>query len=197
MRVRRGNRMAGPVAVVADDVQVVAKPKRRTYTAEYKRPVAAGGLCFPDRFGAYEDAEAFCQCFFPWYNTEHRHGAIRPIIPHDIHHGLATAKWQQRAELLRRGLRGAPGAVPARDAGPAGPTDDGVDQQARRRSGRCSTGGRVMTVTHKFPMPTVSSYSTSTAPRVSRVQPGASRSPDWSTGGSPGDPARPGRQAAG
>jgi transposase-like protein len=28
--------MDGPVAVVADDVQVVAKPRRRTYTAEYK-----------------------------------------------------------------------------------------------------------------------------------------------------------------
>jgi hypothetical protein len=56
---------------------------------------------FPDRFGAYEDAEAFCQRLFPWYNTEHRHGALGLMTPHDIHYGLAAAKWQQRVEILR------------------------------------------------------------------------------------------------
>jgi putative transposase len=56
---------------------------------------------FPDRFGAYEDAETFCQHFFPWYNVEHRHGALGLMTPHDIHYGLAAAKWQQRAEVLR------------------------------------------------------------------------------------------------
>jgi len=56
---------------------------------------------FPDRFGAYEDAETFCQRFFPWYNTEHRHGALGLMTPHDIHYELASAKWQRRAELLR------------------------------------------------------------------------------------------------
>src|SRR4030095_13574386 len=55
---------------------------------------------FPTRFGAYEDAEAFCQRFFPSYNTEHRHGALGLMTPHDIHHGLAEAKWQQRAAVL-------------------------------------------------------------------------------------------------
>jgi putative transposase len=56
---------------------------------------------FPDRFGAYEDAETFCQRFFPWYNTEHRHGALGLMTPHDIHCRLAAGKWQQRAEVLR------------------------------------------------------------------------------------------------
>ena len=56
---------------------------------------------FPDRFGAYEDAETFCRRFFPWYNTEHRHGALGLMTPHDMHYGLAAAKWQQRAEVLR------------------------------------------------------------------------------------------------
>ena len=36
---------------------------------------------FPARFGAYEDAEAFCQRFFPWYNTEHRHSALGLMTP--------------------------------------------------------------------------------------------------------------------
>jgi putative transposase len=37
---------------------------------------------FPDRFGAYEDAETFSQRFFPWYNREHRHGALGLMTPH-------------------------------------------------------------------------------------------------------------------
>jgi putative transposase len=30
---------------------------------------------FPDRFGSYQDAHAFCGRFFRWYNDEHRHSA--------------------------------------------------------------------------------------------------------------------------
>ena len=45
---------------------------------------------FPDRFGSYEDAETFCQRFFPWCNTEHRHGALGLMTRHDIHYGLAA-----------------------------------------------------------------------------------------------------------
>ena len=56
---------------------------------------------FPARFGASEDAETFCQRFFPWYNREHRHGALGLMPPHDIHYGAAAAKWPQRAEVLR------------------------------------------------------------------------------------------------
>jgi len=67
---------------------------------------------FPDRFGAYEDAEAFCQRFFPWYNTEHRHGALGLMTPYDIHHGLATVKWQQRAAVLRAAYAAHPERFP-------------------------------------------------------------------------------------
>ncbi len=56
---------------------------------------------FPARFGSPEDAEAFCQRFFPWYNTEHRHVALGLMTPYDIHYGLAQAKWEQRAKVLR------------------------------------------------------------------------------------------------
>jgi putative transposase len=45
---------------------------------------------FPARFGAHEDAEAFCQRFFPWYNTEHWHSALGLMTPHDIHYGLSV-----------------------------------------------------------------------------------------------------------
>jgi putative transposase len=56
---------------------------------------------FPARFGSPEDAEAFCQRFFPWYNTEHRHVALGLMTPYDMHYGLAQGKWEQRATVLR------------------------------------------------------------------------------------------------
>jgi transposase InsO family protein len=31
---------------------------------------------FPDRFGCIQDARAFCQEFFGWYNVEHHHSGI-------------------------------------------------------------------------------------------------------------------------
>jgi putative transposase len=67
---------------------------------------------FSDRFGAYEDAETFCQGFFPWYNREHRHGALGLMTPHDIHYGLAAAKWQQRAEVLHAAYAAHPERFP-------------------------------------------------------------------------------------
>jgi putative transposase len=67
---------------------------------------------FPDRFGAYEDAEAFCQRFFPWYNTAHRHSALGLMTPHDIHYGLAEAKWQHRAMVLQAAYAAHPERFP-------------------------------------------------------------------------------------
>ena len=67
---------------------------------------------FPARFGAYEDAETFGRRFFPWYNLEHRHGALGLMTPHDIHYGLAAAKWQQRAEVLRAAYHAHPERFP-------------------------------------------------------------------------------------
>ena len=42
---------------------------------------------FPDRFGGIEDARAFCQRFFPWYNTEHHHAGLGLLTPAVVHHG--------------------------------------------------------------------------------------------------------------
>jgi putative transposase len=67
---------------------------------------------FPDRFGGYEDAETFCQRFFPWYNTEHRHGALGLMTPHDIRYGLAAAKWEHRATVLRAAYHAHPERFP-------------------------------------------------------------------------------------
>ena len=41
---------------------------------------------FPGRFHDITAAIAFCRTFFPWYNTEHRHGGIAMLTPDDVHH---------------------------------------------------------------------------------------------------------------
>jgi putative transposase len=55
---------------------------------------------FPDRFGSIQDARAFCQRFFPWYNDEHRHSGIGLLTPPTLHFGLADQAQQQRQTVL-------------------------------------------------------------------------------------------------
>jgi len=55
---------------------------------------------FPDRFGSIEDARAFCQTFFPWYNTEHYHSGLGLLTPEDVHYGKAARIMQDREEVL-------------------------------------------------------------------------------------------------
>ena len=44
---------------------------------------------FPERFGSIEDSRAFCQRFFPWYNTRASSQRDRPADPRDaaLRHG--------------------------------------------------------------------------------------------------------------
>lgn len=55
---------------------------------------------FPDRFGSYEDASAFCTPFFQWYNNDHYHSAIQFLTPAMVHHGLADTVLKQRHQRL-------------------------------------------------------------------------------------------------
>ena len=56
---------------------------------------------FPGRFTDIAAATAFCRTFFPWYNTEHRHGGIAMLTPDDVHHGRAQRILEQRERTLR------------------------------------------------------------------------------------------------
>jgi len=56
---------------------------------------------FPKRFGCIEDARGFCQNFFPWYNTGHRHSGIGLLTPEVVHYGLAKDVIRAREEVLR------------------------------------------------------------------------------------------------
>jgi putative transposase len=55
---------------------------------------------FPERFGSIEDARAFCQRFFHWYNTEHRHSAIGLMTPEMIHYKRSARVIDARQAVL-------------------------------------------------------------------------------------------------
>jgi putative transposase len=54
----------------------------------------------PDRFGSPEEARAFCQPFFTWYNGAHRRGGIGLLTPAMVHFGHAESVRTQRAAAL-------------------------------------------------------------------------------------------------
>jgi putative transposase len=55
---------------------------------------------FPERFGSFQDAHAFCGRFFRWYNDEHRHSGIGFHTPADVHYGRAEPVRARRGEVL-------------------------------------------------------------------------------------------------
>jgi putative transposase len=55
---------------------------------------------FPARFASMEEARVFCQEFFPWYNTEHRHSGIGLLPPEAVHYGRAEALHTARCQVL-------------------------------------------------------------------------------------------------
>lgn len=42
---------------------------------------------FPGRFGSIQQARAWCQDFFTWYNGEHRHSGLAMHTAASVHHG--------------------------------------------------------------------------------------------------------------
>ncbi len=55
---------------------------------------------YPDRFGSIEDARAYCQSFFPWYNQDHHHSGIALLTPETLHYGRAGEVIEQRQQVL-------------------------------------------------------------------------------------------------
>ena len=57
---------------------------------------------FPDRFGSYADALAYCRNFFDWYNNEHYHSGIGFVTPASLHYGQARQVIIERQETLNQ-----------------------------------------------------------------------------------------------
>ena len=67
---------------------------------------------FPSRFGSIQDARVFCQEFFRWYNTEHRHSGIGLHTPQDVHYQRAESRRQVRALALEAAFARSPERFP-------------------------------------------------------------------------------------
>src|ERR1039458_9313032 len=61
---------------------------------------------FPGTFATLDDARAFSDAFFTYYNTEHRHSGIGLHTPATVHDGTAWAIQARRQQVL---FRTAPG----------------------------------------------------------------------------------------
>jgi putative transposase len=102
----RGSAMRSkPVALLLADLSVT-KTHSRPYTSN-DNPYSESQFRtmkyrpeFPDRFGCLQDARAFCQTFFPWYNDEHHHSGIGMMTPAMVHYGLAPAVRENRQRAL-------------------------------------------------------------------------------------------------
>jgi len=88
---------------------------------------------FPSRFGSIQDARAFCQGFFPWYNTQHRHSGIGLYAPADVHFGRVPMLEQARAATLAEAYAAHPERfVRGRPRPPALPTAVWINPPARK-----------------------------------------------------------------
>lgn len=102
----RGSSMTSkPVALLLSDLGVIKTHSRPQVSndnpfSESQFKTMKYRPEFPDRFGSTQDARAFCQEFFPWYNTEHHHSGLGLLTPASVHYGLAGAIRGQRQVTL-------------------------------------------------------------------------------------------------
>ena len=75
-----------PVAMLLADLGVTRSHSRPHVStdnpySESQYKTLKHHLTFPERFGSLQEARAFCQRFFGWYNFEHRHSGIALLTP--------------------------------------------------------------------------------------------------------------------
>jgi putative transposase len=63
---------------------------------------------FPKRFGCIQDAKAFCQQFFTWYNQQHHHVGIGLMTPDQVHYGQADQVHAARQKTLDQAFQANP-----------------------------------------------------------------------------------------
>lgn len=102
----RGSSMKSkPVALLLADLGIT-KSHSRPYVSD-DNPFSEAQFktlkyspLFPDKFGSIQDARAFCQTFFDWYNNQHHHSGIALLTPAVVHYGLAQHVLSARQLLL-------------------------------------------------------------------------------------------------
>lgn len=66
------------------------------------------GPDYPLRFANLQQARAYCERFFDWYNNEHRHSGIALLTPADVHEGRVGERYAARAAVLEEAWRAHP-----------------------------------------------------------------------------------------
>lgn len=98
----RGTSMtSGDVAALLADLQITRSHSRPKTSNDNPYPETAFKTlkycpAFPERFGSIDDARAFCEAFFTYYNHEHRHSGIGLHTPASVHFGTAEQIRAQR-----------------------------------------------------------------------------------------------------
>lgn len=103
---------------------------------------------YPGRFAGMDDALAWGQQFFPWYNHEHRHSGIAYLTPANVHQREAEQVLAARHEVLleawaahpERFVHGRPKLVAAPNATYINPPRSGI------ATPQVDTGGMTMEV---------------------------------------------------
>jgi putative transposase len=104
----RGSSMTSkPVALLLADLGVTKSHSRPKVSndnpySESQFKTLKHHPTFPQRFGSIQDARAFCQGFFGWYNFEHRHSGIGLLTPADVHHGRGEQITAARGAVLQQ-----------------------------------------------------------------------------------------------
>ena len=92
----------------------IAKTHNRPYTSndnpfsESQFKTLKYRLDFPKRFQSLQHAEAFCQQFFTWYNTQHYHSGIVWLTPKSVHYRQDQAILAQRHAVLMKAFHAHP-----------------------------------------------------------------------------------------
>jgi putative transposase len=63
---------------------------------------------FPGEFGSIQDANVFCEAFFTYYNTQHRHSGIAMHTPASVHDGTWVHARARRAATLQAAYQAHP-----------------------------------------------------------------------------------------
>ncbi len=63
---------------------------------------------YPGGFGTYEDAWAYFEGYFAWYNHEHRHSGIAYLTPHSVHAGLGAETLDRRVRVKQAAFERTP-----------------------------------------------------------------------------------------
>jgi putative transposase len=102
---RGGSMTSKPVALLLADLGVTRShsrphvPDDNPYS-ESQFKTLKHHPSFPERFGSLQEARAFRQRFFGWYNHEHRHSGIALLTPADVHLGRAPQITLARGAVL-------------------------------------------------------------------------------------------------